>query len=170
MKTPPTPLASRAEFFAREKRAWSALNALWRGLPAQAFLKPGACGRWTLKGVMNHIAAWHEAALKVIVDLQAGRWASLGASTHRFNARQYRIDRDRPLAGTRRRLSRSHAALLKLLSAVPDEVLLYEFGRQAIGWWAKYSTYGHYEEHLAPLTRFRQAHAPRKFSKTARRP
>jgi hypothetical protein len=39
---------------------------------------------------------------------------------------------------------------------VSDEQLLNEYGRQQIGWWAKWSTYGHYEQHLADLTAFRQ--------------
>jgi hypothetical protein len=156
-------LASRAEFFDREKKTWAALTAAWRGLPEPVLLEPGACGPpWSVKDVMNHIAAWQEVGLKVIGDLQAGRWGTLGASTSKFNARQYEADRDRPLAETRRRLSQSHRALITLLETVPEKALLYEFGRQAIGWWAKYSTYGHYQEHLAALAAFREANDPRK--------
>lgn len=161
MKSPPPTLASRAEFFAREKKTWAALHATWRGMPDEALLTPGACGpKWSVKDVMNHIAAWQEVGIKVINELQAGRWGRLGASTDRFNVRQYEADRHRSLAETRRRLNRSHRTLLALLEAVPEKVLLYEFGRQAIGWWAKYSSYGHYQEHIPALTAFCEANAP----------
>ena len=30
---------------------------------------------------------------------------------------------------------------------LPEAGLLNTFGRQAIGWWAKWMTYGHYEQH-----------------------
>jgi hypothetical protein len=148
--------ATRAEFFDWEKKAWSQLVAVWRSLPDQALLQAGACGpEWSVKDVMNHIAAWQEAALRAVGDLLAGRWARLGSDTDRFNAQQYTLDRDRPLADTRQRLSRSRRELLALLATVPEDSLLNPFGRQQIGWWAKYATYGHYREHIPDLIEFR---------------
>jgi hypothetical protein len=149
--------ATRAEFFDWEKKAWSQLIAAWRGLPEEALALPGACGpEWSIKDVMNHIAAWQEAALRAVRDLLEGRWARLGPNTDRFNAQQYALDRERPLADTRQRLSRSRRALLALLATTPEEGLLNIFGRQQIGWWAKYATYGHYREHIPNLIAFRK--------------
>ena len=142
--------ATRAEFYEREDEAWRDLCRTWRGLPEEALVRPGASGPdWSVKDVMNHLAAWQEAALRVTQDLMAGRWGSIGASTDRFNAQRFAEDRGRSLAATRRRLSRARRELLAHLSRVPARSLLNPFGRQQIGWWAAYSTYAHYAEHLA---------------------
>ena len=152
-ETDPT---SRAEFIAREKEAWKQLTTTWRSLPDDALMLPGACGRrWSVKDVMNHVAAWQEAALRVIGDLLEGRWGRLGHSTDKFNALQYASDQNRSLSASRRRLNRARRSLLTLLAAVPEDRLLNVFGRQQIGWWAKFSTYGHYSEHIQALTEFR---------------
>jgi hypothetical protein len=148
---------TRAEFLGREKESWAKLTATWRGLPEADLLQPGASGpAWNIKDVMNHIAAWQEASLRVIHDLLEGRWGRLGYNTDRFNALHYREDRDRSLAATHRRLSRARRELLTLLETVPEKGLLNEFGQQQIGWWAKYATFGHYEQHIPILTEFRR--------------
>jgi len=78
---------TQAEFFAREKEVWGELAATWRGLPEEALTRPGACGpEWSVKDVMNHVAAWMEAALRVIPELGRGRRATLGHGTNTFNA------------------------------------------------------------------------------------
>ena len=52
-------------------------------------------------------------------------------------------DRDWPLDETLQRLQSARAALLQLLTQVDETTLLNEYGRQAVGWWAKWTTYGH---------------------------
>ena len=73
-----------------------------------------------------------------------------------FNAQQYAANRSRPLAESRDRLERVRSDLLALLATVTPDQLLNEYGRQQIGWWAKWTTYGHYEQHLVDVTAFRQ--------------
>ena len=141
---------TRAELLAREQADWSELTAAYRGLPEAALVAPGACGPgWSVKDVMNHVAAWQEAALRIIPEYLAGRRATLGASTNKFNAHQQAADRDRSLAASRRRLNQSRRALLKLLEAVPDDLLLDPAGR--INWWMRYTSYSHYGEHIWEL-------------------
>jgi hypothetical protein len=148
--------ATRAAFFERERAAWAELSATWEGLPDDALLRPGACGaEWSIKDVMNHVAAWQAAALRVIRDLLEGRWGRLGPNTDKFNALRHAEDHDRPLDATRRRLSATRDDLLALLDGVPEDRLLNVYGRQQIGWWAKYATYAHYGEHIGDLTEFR---------------
>lgn len=145
---------TRAEFFQREQEVWQELAATWKGLPDEALLRPGACGpAWSVKDVMNHIAAWIEAALRVIPELRRGRRATAGHGTDTFNAIHHAQDRDRSLAATRRRLSKSRRALLALCQHLPERRLLDLNDR--IGWWVKYGTYGHYSEHIYELTQFR---------------
>ncbi len=156
-RTPENTLKTRAAFFSREQEAWSSLTVTWVDLPNEVLLLHGACGTdWSVKDVINHIAAWQEAATRVITDLLDGRWGRLGASTDKFNARQYGIDRERPLAESCERSVHARRDLLTLLATIADDRLPDEYGRQQIGWWAKWTTYAHYEEHLPDLTTFRQ--------------
>ena len=156
-RLPPNTLTSREAFFAREAAAWHALTATWADLSDETLLLPGACGTaWSIKDIINHLAAWQEAAMRVINDLLGGRWGRLGPTVETFNAEQYIADQSRPLQESRDRLAYTREALLALLATVSEAQLLNEYGRQQIGWWAKWSTYGHYEQHLADLTAFRE--------------
>lgn len=157
-RRPANTLSSQAAFFAREAAGWDRLQQLLDGLEPEALTKPGACGAdWSVKDMLNHVAAWQEAALRVASDLRAGRWGRLGPSVERFNMEQHAADRDRPLDETLQRLQSARAALLQLLAHVDETTLLNEYGRQAVGWWAKWATYGHYEQHLADLEAFVRA-------------
>lgn len=75
---------------------------------------------------------------------------------------QYELDRNRSLGESRERIELTRQALLDLLTPLTDDQLLNEYGRQQIGWWAKWTTYAHYEEHLADLAAFRQSIQPLK--------
>lgn len=148
---------TREEFIQRERAAWKELTSAWANLPEEVLTQPGACGEaWSIKDVINHTAVWQEAAVEKIQDLLAGRYARLGASTDRFNALHYELDRERSLDESLARVAKSRRKLLKLLATVSDAQLLNEFGRQQIGWWAKWNTYAHYESHLRGLLVFRE--------------
>lgn len=145
---------TRAELLAREADDWRTLTGYWRGLPDEAMQTPGAGGSdWSIKDLMNHIAAWLEAATRIIPELAAGRRATLGHGTDHFNALEYAASRDRSLAATRRRLSRARRDFLACLTPVPDEPLLDPQSR--INWWVKYNSYNHYSQHFRPLAAFR---------------
>ena len=155
-RRPPKPRPkTRAEFFAREQEMWKELTATWRGLPDEALVQPGACGpEWSVKDVMNHIAAWLEATQRLVGETMRGNPATLGHGTDKFNALRYAEDKDRSLAATRRRLSLARRETLAFLAAVPEELLLDVKGKA--GWWIKYNTYGHYSMHVYELTEFRK--------------
>ena len=157
-RRPPRPRPkTRAELLAREAADWAELTATYRGLPEAALTQPGAAGpAWNVKDVLNHIAAWQEAALRIIPEYLAGRRATLGRSTDRFNAEQQAADQGRSLAATRRRLNASRRALLALLAQVPDDALLDPAGR--LNWWVRYTLYSHYGEHIYNLTAFARRH------------
>jgi hypothetical protein len=139
---------------AREAADWQTLTGYWRGLPEEAWLLPGAGGSdWNVKDLMNHIAAWLEAAARIIPELAAGRPATLGHGTDRFNALEYAASRERSLAATRRRLHRARRDFLASIQPVPDALLLDPKGR--INWWVKYNSYSHYSQHFRQLAAFR---------------
>lgn len=149
---------TRAEFYAREEQVFEEMASAWRGLGPAMMLLPGACGpTWSIKDVINHTAAWQEAALRVIPELLAGRKAGAGHGTDRFNAIHYAEDKDRPLQESLDRLEKSRRELLALIASVPDHLLLDPDCR--VGWWIKYNTYGHYSGHVFDLHAFRQTHS-----------
>jgi predicted nucleic acid-binding Zn ribbon protein len=152
-KTDPKTVAG---FFTREEAEWKALTGLWADLPEKDLVRPGACGAWSVKDVMNHIASWMEAARKVIPLRLAGGRPPAGLYTvGNFNPAQYARYRRSSLAASKRRLQRNRKLLLELLRRVPKGELL-AFTRR-IGSWAKYSTYGHYAEHMRPLAGYRRS-------------
>jgi hypothetical protein len=144
-----------AGFLAREKEDWQTLSGLWAGLPEKDLTRPGACGEWSIKDVMNHIASWQDATREVIPVLLAGGKLPKGKyAIGKFNPANYLKYHKLPLAVSKRRLRRSRRLLLKFLSGVPKKQLL--DSKHGAGLWAKYGTYGHYREHLRPLMRFRR--------------
>jgi hypothetical protein len=143
------------ELLTREREVWSELTSTWRGLPLEALLRPGACGpTWSVKDVMAHLSAWMEAALRVLPELAAGRQATAGHGTDRFNAIHYERNRHLSLGTVRRRLNANRRALLAMIQSLPPEQVLDVRGR--IGSWVKYSTYAHYGEHIRSLSEFRE--------------
>lgn len=155
-RRPPRPRPkTRAELLAREKEVWEELAAAWCKLPDAVLVQPGACGPgWSVKDVMNHIAAWQEAALRIIPRLLAGQRATLGAGTSRFNAEQQAADRDRTLRASKRRLNQARRGLLALVDQVPDQLLLDQNTR--VNWWVRYTLHAHYSEHIWEMEQFRK--------------
>lgn len=139
-----------------EAAAWKELTRAWRGLPQEALLLPGAAGpEWSVKDVMNHLAAWMEATGEVMPRLLAGQKLPKGQyNIASFNAKHAAIDAGRSLAASRRRLSRARRAVLGLAREVPEAALINARGKP--GLWLKYATYGHYAEHLPTLLEFRK--------------
>ena len=156
-RRPPKPRPkTRAELLAREKEDWNELISTWQNLPEAALTMPGACGSgWSVKDVMNHVAAWQEAALRLIPELLKGKKATLGHGTTTFNALQWEGDKDKSLAATQRRLNKSRREVLALIQKIPEKVLVAPETR--VNWWIKYTTYAHYGEHIYELTQFRES-------------
>ncbi len=156
MHYPPRPRPkTRTEFDARQQTVWKELTATWRGLPEAVLVKPGAVGAaWSVKDLMNHLAAWHEVTLRALKALAEGRKASAGYSVEKFNALHAALDKDRSLAATRRRLNRTRRELLAFIATLPEAEVLDLNGR--IGSWVKNNTYGHYTSHILDLRDFRR--------------
>jgi hypothetical protein len=155
MRYPPRPRPkTRAEFDARQQEIWTELTATWRGLPEAALVKPGAVGaEWSVKDVMNHLAAWHEVTLRVLKERAQGRQATAGHSVDKFNALHAAADKQRSLAASRRRLNRTRRELLAYVATLPEAEVLNPSGR--IGSWVKNNTYGHYTSHILDLRDYR---------------
>ncbi len=147
---------TRAELLALEQQVWKELTATWHGLPDTALVRAGACGpEWSIKDVMNHIAAWQEATLEALPTLLKGDKLTAGQySIQKFNAQNHAADLARSLTASQRRLNRSRHKLLAFLACVPEAQLLDLKSR--VGIWVKYATYGHYDEHLRDLQNYQR--------------
>jgi hypothetical protein len=146
--------ATRKEFSVLEETCWRELTGAWRGMGAKAMVKPGACGAWSVKDVVNHIAAWQESTVKILpILLRGGKLPAGEFGLKTFNARHYWEDRSRALTASRDRLNRSRKKLLAVLKRVPEKRLIDV--KSPVGQWAKYSTYEHYDEHLFNVRNFR---------------
>jgi hypothetical protein len=146
--------ATRKEFSTLEETCWRELTAAWRGMGAKAQAKPGACGPWSIKDVMNHIAAWQEATVKIMpILLRKGKVPAGEFGFKTFNAKHYWEDRSRSLTSSRDRMNKSRKKLLASLKSVPEKRLIES--KSPVGQWAKYSTYAHYDEHLFNVRDFR---------------
>jgi hypothetical protein len=147
--------ANRKEFGALEETCWKELTGAWRGMSAKAMVKPGACGAWSVKDVVNHIAAWQEATIKILpILVRKGKIPTAEFGLKTFNAKHYWEDRARPLTGSRDRLNKSRKKLLAVLKRVPEKQLIDL--KSPVGQWSKYSTYEHYDEHLFNVRDFRE--------------
>jgi hypothetical protein len=155
IRYPPRPRPkTRAEFDARQQEVWKELTDTWRGLPEAALVKPGVVGaEWSIKDVMNHLAAWHEVTLRSLKELVQGRSAGAGHTVDKFNALHAAADKNRSLAASRRRLNRTRRDVLAFVATLPDDEVLNINGR--IGSWVKNNTYGHYTSHIIDLRDYR---------------
>jgi hypothetical protein len=144
---------TRKDFFALEETCWKELSAEWRGLNAKALVRRGTCGTWSIKDVFNHIAAWQEATVEILpIVLRNGKLPRGQFALETFNQKHFREDAKRSLAASRLRLTRSRKTVLAALRKVPEKRLIDVKGQ--FGLWAKYSTYGHYDEHLFDVREF----------------
>ena len=62
---------TRAEFAALERLSWGELKQTWHALPDEALVRPGACGPWSIKDVMNHV-----------LKSRAGTWVKYATYGH----------------------------------------------------------------------------------------
>ncbi len=146
---------TRAQFLAREQQVWEEMTGTWKELPDAAFLRKGACGSpWSIKDVMNHVAAWQEAALRVLPELIKGNKAGAGYGVERFNRIHYEQDKNLSLEQSKVRFNKTRHDLLQMIETIPDELLLDINTR--VGWWIKYTTYDHYSGHIHDLCNFRE--------------
>jgi hypothetical protein len=147
--------ANRKEFYALEETCWKELTAAWRGMSTNALAASGACGPWSVKDVMNHVAAWQEATMDILPSLLHNRKIPAGQyGLTTFNTKHYLEDKRHSLPASRRRLNQSRKKLLGALRRVPEKRLVDL--KKPVGVWAKYSTYEHYDEHLFDLRDFRK--------------
>lgn len=133
-------------------------------VPDDMLDKEGACGVWSIRDIMAHLASYE----LVLVDVLAGLDADVITPVldrflqgPEFNDLEVAARRELPLADVLAELNEAHARTLELIEKVPAERL-----RQAgtLPWYGDpyalddlivYQYYGHKREHAAQIEAFR---------------
>ncbi len=129
------------------------LLAALDGLAEEEMARPGACGEWSAKDVLAHIAAWEEECTRAIGTLGKGEPWDVDYDLDAWNDQTYRQWRPLPLGQIRRQFEDAHQALLEAICGLTEEQLA---RNNDIREWIANSTYAHYQEHLPDLMSWKE--------------
>lgn len=135
------------------------------GLPEEAWDTPGACGVWSVKDILAHLASYELVLVDILGSFGEGgptpcldRFTGQGPS---FNDLEVEARRDKSVDDTLAELNDAHARTLDLVARIPAET-----ARQpgTLPWYGAaydlddlitYMYYGHKREHGAQIDLFR---------------
>jgi uncharacterized protein (TIGR03083 family) len=136
------------------------------GLAPDDWETPGVCGVWSVKGIVAHLASYESVLVEILDGFTGGnaptrlldRFRDPGGT---FNDAEVAARANRTVAETLAELNGSHARVLDLIAAVPEDL-----ARQAgtLPWYGEpyalddllvYLYYGHKREHSAQILVFR---------------
>ena len=117
-------MSDRGELLRELDDARALLLAAIDGLTKSDFARPVDEGRWTVEDLLNHVAAWDEAATAAVRDLAAGAPPSMRevADVDAWNERAVAARRGRPPADTLAALHAARGALRAALDAAPADL------------------------------------------------
>lgn len=133
----------------RIDEGWREVLGTLEGIPEERLEEPGACGDWSAKNVMGHLAFWDAHVLAEIERALAGQ-PEQQVDFQALNDADQAERVGRSLAQEREAMYRAHATVIARLEGLPgsDAARL----EQAIGT----HTYEHYAVHARDIQRWRQ--------------
>lgn len=117
---------TKAELLEQMAENRAQLNALLDGVPQDELIKPGACGEWSVKDVLEHISRWESELIQVLFQ------AAQGAEPHsevfnpeylKVNEAWYQESKDRPLERVLDDFQAVRKQLVKRVTSFPDPQL-----------------------------------------------
>jgi len=141
----------------------TALNTL-KAFPEAEWNRPGACGVWSVKDIIAHLASYEHMLVEVLGGfLEDGPTPTLekmGAGLEQFNADEVSARRDRSMAEVLAELNDVHTQTTTLAARIPADTY-----RQngTLPWYGSeydlddfivYTFYGHKREHSAQIAAF----------------
>ena len=131
-------------------QAWAVYRAAALRFPTERMDERLGEDGWTIKQMLEHIAAWHDlTANRLITLINTGAIAPLDRDTDRFNATVARQAVGKSSGEVLKDLDATFNRLRRQLARLTDDQLEFE------DWWAAWviggNTYGHYEEHWADI-------------------
>ena len=135
------------------------------GFPETAWETPGACGVWSVKDILAHLASYERVLVDILTTLTSGRstpvlnsFIELGGQ---FNDREVNRRKERTIQDVLAEFNDTYTQVMSLLVTLSPETLrqsgtLPWYGREyALDDVLVYMYYGHKREHSAQIAAFR---------------
>ena len=137
------------ELLERIDAAWSDWLAHLDDIPEARWETPGACGEWSVKHLMGHLAFWDGIAIGKIERALAGLPGE-AVDFQPLNEADHAARLGRSLAEERSAMHQGHAELVEQLEGVAG------IEATAINEAISVDTYDHYAEHVRDIEGWRQ--------------
>ena len=134
------------------------------GVPATAWETPGACGAWSVKDIVAHLASYEMVLVDILAEANGGgptpnldRFRTMGGA---FNDAEVTARAAQTVAETRAELDDAHARAMALAARLPPEswrrtgTLPWYGTEYALDDLIVYMYYGHKREHSAQIAAF----------------
>ncbi|MBI2080751.1 MAG: DinB family protein [candidate division NC10 bacterium] len=129
-------------------------------VPERELTRPRTQGRWSVKDVLAHFAAWEEEAIRRFALIARGRgdriffYVTDPKAVDRFNARAVAAARRLSLRGVLRRLARVRQRLIARFRALPAAALRDPAHRYPVTAWLPEYAWTHEAKHRRRLWRW----------------
>ena len=135
------------------------------GLPESAWETPGACGVWSVKDIIAHLASYEHVLVDVLSTyVSSGSTPYLNKYTDpgsNFNDTEVAARKGKTASEVLGELNDTHAQVMSLAARIPEETFrqtgtLPWYGMEyALDDFIVYTQYGHKREHSAQIATFR---------------
>jgi len=136
------------------------------GFPESAWETPGACGVWSVKNIIAHLASYEHVLVDVLTTflgdgVTTPYLARFTESGGQFNDAEVGQRTERTVKEVLGELNDTHAQVMSLVAQIPPETLrrtgtLPWYGMDyALDDFIVYTNYGHKREHSAQIAAFR---------------
>jgi hypothetical protein len=95
------------------------------GLNEKQAMRVGLNAQWSVKDLLAHLTSWKERGVAELIQIENGTWQPQKIdreAVDQFNAAAVDERRTRSMAFVRADFERAHNEMLRLISALPDEV------------------------------------------------
>lgn len=120
--------------------SWAAFQEVLESVPAGRLEEDGACGEWSVKDLMAHVAYWDDRAVYVADTLGADN-AVEEINWEEVNLQEAALRASWSVEESRAEMHAAHERLLEAVERHPD---------LAAGVWEE-NTFEHYNEHAADI-------------------
>jgi len=138
-------------------------------LPEGTWEQPGVAGIWSIKDILMHISRWEAELVKLLWQAQQGqRPTSIhfeGVNVDEVNARWYAENRDRSIEKVLEDFQAVRTQTILRVEALNEKDLndpqRYPWSSgKPLAEWIENDSYGHDEEHLADVLRWKKGTSP----------
>jgi len=153
---------TKSELLAELDQEWATIERICAGKSEADMLAPGVEGEWSVKDILVHISAWEKFLLDrlgYVMTGQSPQYPPLHSwdDVHRFNARVYEENKDRPLTSVKIEFRNLYHGVMTVIEALSDEMLAqpysYDFSDDALTvlLLIRANTSDHYREHCLAI-------------------